>query len=125
MFFESPDLTSQSGWAGIGKLNKHNFQKLVANSPSRTNDALELLLLDDKYIAESMDTGYPEAWGLTFYLLKSKPKEFVKYLDSLRSKPPGKLSGPKERIELFRDCFGEDIAKIDKDYIRFMTRQKL
>ncbi len=125
MFFESPDLTSQNGWGGIGKLNKFNFQKLVANSPSRTSDSLELLLLDDKHIAESMETGYPEAWGVTFYLLKNKPKDFVKYLDGIRAKPPGKLSGPKERIELFRDCFGDDIAKIDKDYIRFMQRQKL
>lgn len=124
MFFESPDLTSPNGWGGIGKLNKYNYQKLAVYLPTRANDSLEQLLLDDKHIAESMDTGYPEAWGLTFYLLKSKPKEFVKYLDGIREKAPGRLSGPKERIELFRDCFGDDIPKIDKDFIRFMQRQK-
>ena len=125
MFFESPDLTSQNGWAGIGKLNKYNFQMLVANSSTRASDLLEKLLADDKYIAESMETGYPEAWGITFYLLKNKPKEFVKYLDGIREMPTGTHSSPKERIELFRGCFGNNLAKIENDYIRFMNKQKL
>ncbi len=126
-FFESPDLTSQNGWGGIGKLNKHNFVNLANYLPERKKDSLEQLLLDDNRLrnGETMASTYAEAWGLTFYLIKSKPKEFVKYLAAIRSNPPGTRSAPKDRIELFRECFGEDLSKVDEKFIKFMQLQKL
>ncbi len=126
-FFETPDLSSQNGWGGIGKLNKHNYVNLANYLPSRTNESLELLLLDDNRLrnGDTMASSYAEAWGLTYYLLKSKPKQFASYLESLRKKPPGSRSNPKERIELFRECFGEDLKKIDRDFIRLMQNQNL
>ena len=126
-FFESPDLMSQNGWGGVGKLNKHNYANLANYLPKRTNDSLELLLLDDSRLrnGETMTSSYAEAWALTFYLIKSKPKDFVKYLNSIREKPPGQRSSPKERIELFRECFGDDLRKIDRDFIRLMQNQNL
>ena len=126
-FFESPDLSSQNGWAGIGKLNKHNYVNLANYLPSRTNESLELLLLDDNRLrnGETMSACYAEAWGLTYYLIKSKSKEFLKYMDKIREKPPGSRSSPKERIEIFRECFGDDLRKIDRDFIRLMQNQKL
>ncbi len=126
-FFETPDLSSQNGWGGIGKLNKHNYVNLLNYFPSRTNESLELLLLDDNRLrnGDTMSSSYAEAWGLTYYLLKSKPKQFASYLESLRKKPPGNRSSPKERIELFRECFGEDLKKIDRDFIRLIQNQNL
>ena len=126
-FFETPDLASQNGWGGVGKLNKHNYTNLANYLPKRSNDSLELLLLDDNRLrnGETMTSSYAEAWGITFYLLKSKPKDFAKYLNSIREKPPGSRSSPKERIELFRECFGEDLRKIDRDFIRLMQNQNL
>ena len=123
-FFESPDLTSQNGWGGVGKLNKHNYMNLANYIPSRSSESLELLLLDDNRLrtAETMSSSYAEAWGLTYYLIKSKPKQFVSYMESIRDKPPGSRASPKERIELFRQCFGEDLSKLDKDFIRFMQK---
>jgi hypothetical protein len=126
-FFESPDLTSQTGWAGIGKLNKHNYVNLANYLPSRSNESLELLLMDDNRLrnGETMSSSYAEAWGLTYYLIKSKSKEFVTYMDKIREKPPGSRSTPKERIELFRACFGNDLRKVDRDFIRLMQNQNL
>ena len=126
-FFESPDLASQNGWGGVGRLNKHNFVNLANYIPKRGADSLESLLLDDSRLrnGETMSSSYAEAWGLTYYLLKSKPKQFVAYMDGIREKPQGSRSSPKDRIELFRQCFGEDLGKIDKDFIRFMQVQKL
>ena len=72
-----------------------------------------------------MSACYAEAWGLTYYLIKSKSKEFLKYMDKIREKPPGSRSSPKERIEIFRECFGDDLRKIDRDFIRLMQNQKL
>ena len=126
-FFETPDLSTPNGWAGIGKLNKHNYMNLANYLPTRTNDSLELLLMDDNRLrkGETMESSYAEAWGLTFYLLKSKPKQFASYLERLRKKQPGSRSSPKERIELFRECFGDDLKKIDRDFIGLMQKQNL
>jgi len=124
MFFESPDLTSQNGWAGVGKPNWHNLRNLSRYLPTRPSDSLSLLLKDDGRLrtGETMTSSYAESWGLTFYLIKTKPKQFATYLKRIRETPPGQSSSSKERIELFQECFGEDIGKIDKDFLRFMQK---
>ena len=123
-FFESPDLSTQNGWGGIGKVNWHNYNVLSRYMPNRTNDSLEMLLLDDGRLrsGETMTNAYAEAWGLTYYLIKSKPKQFVSFIKAIRDKPPGTRSTPKERIELFQKCFGDDLSKLDKDFVRFLQK---
>jgi len=125
-FFESPDLTNQNGWGGIGKINKHNYGNLSKYFLARPADSLEKLLLDDSRLrsGETMSAAYAEAWGLTYYLLKSKPKQFASYMKSIREKTPGQRSTPKERIELFRESFGEDLTKLDRDFVRFMLNAR-
>jgi len=73
---------------------------------------------------ETMSAAYAEAWGLTYYLLKSKPKQFASYMKSIREKVPGQRSTPKERIELFRESFGDDLTKLDRDFVRFMLHAR-
>ena len=123
-FFESPDPKSTNGWGGAGKLNQHNFINFSRYVPQRPINSLESLLLDDGRFraTDTMTSAYAESWSLTYYLIKSKPKQFTSYLKSIREKPPGKRSSPKERIELFQQAFGDDLSKIDKDFIRFMQK---
>jgi hypothetical protein len=123
-FFEAPDLTSQNGWGGIGKVNWHNYQILSRYLPNRNADSLSQLLLEDARLrqGDTLTNAYAEAWGLTYYLIKSKPKQFATYIKSVREKQPGNQSGPKERMELFQRCFGEDIGKLDKDLVRFLQK---
>jgi hypothetical protein len=121
-FFESPDLNTQNGWGGIGKVNWHNFQNLKRYLPVRPKDSLEQLLLDDNRLrsGDTMTNGYAEAWGLTYFLIKSKPKQFAAYIKILRERMPGNQSTPKERIEIFQRCFGDDLGKTDKEFLRFL-----
>jgi hypothetical protein len=67
-----------------------------------------------------MTFGYAEAWGLTYFLIKSKPKQFAAYIKILRERMPGNQSTPKERIEIFQRCFGDDLGKTDKEFMRFL-----
>jgi hypothetical protein len=124
MFFESPDLTNANGWGGIGKVNRFNLNNLGMYLPNRKSDSLEQLLLNDDRLrqGETATASYAEAWGLTFHLLKSKPKQFVEYLSKIRAKAPGQRSSPKERMEMFQDCFGHDLAKVDKDFLLAVKR---
>lgn len=116
-FFETPDLR---GGVAIGKINQHNYRNLLKYAPNRPGDSLTTLLLDDSRLRNSDTTanGYAEAWGLTHFLLQSKPKEFANYIRQLREIPIGVQPAGKERLDLFRDCFGQDINKLDREFAK-------
>lgn len=122
-FFESPDFSSTSGWGGTGKINYYNFNNLRQYLPRRPPDSLEQLLVNDDRMrqAASLTDAYAESWGLTFFLIKKKPKQMAKYLQMLRERSPGNPSDPKERLEDFRSCFGA-IDKLDKEFLLFLKQ---
>jgi hypothetical protein len=121
-FFESPDFSSATGWGGTGKVNWYNLGNLRKYARQRPQDSLMKLLVQDDLLrqGETSAAAYAESWGLTFYLIKRKPKQFVDYLKKLRSRPPGNPSDAKQRLDDFRASFGEDLEKIDKEFIRFI-----
>jgi hypothetical protein len=123
-YFESPDLTSKGGWGGIGKINQHNYSNLVQYLPTRPSESLTLLLSDDNRLrnGETMTQSYAEAWGLTHYLVQTRSKDFVKYLQRVREIPIGTQPSTRERLDMFRSCFGDDLTKIDRDFLRHLQR---
>jgi hypothetical protein len=123
-YFESPDLSSKGGWGGIGKINQHNYKNLGSYIPIRAADSLTLLLTDDNRLrnGDTMTNSYAEAWGLTHFLLQTKSKDMVKYLQLIHETDYGVQASAKDRLELFRSCFGDDLAKIDRDFVRHLQR---
>jgi hypothetical protein len=121
-FFESPDFSSSSGWGGTGKINWFNLNNLRSYARHRPKDSLTKLLVQDDLLrkGETTTNAYAESWGLTFYLIKRKQKQFVEYLKLLHARMPGNPSDAKQRLDDFRACFGEDLDKLDKDFVRFM-----
>jgi len=121
-FFESPDLRSAAGWAGAGKVNPYNLVQLRQYARLRPPDSLRSLLVqDDRFRqADSSTAAYAEGWGLTFYLLKRKPKDYVAYLRKLGERLPGDPSDPQRRLDDFQKAFGDDFEKLDKDFVRFI-----
>jgi hypothetical protein len=69
-----------------------------------------------------MINSYAEAWGLTHFLLQTKSKEMVKYLQLVKETDYGAQPSAKERLDMFRSCFGDDLSKIDRDFIRHLQR---
>jgi len=122
-FFESADTRSSTGWAGAGRVNTYNLQQIRHYFRSRPVDSLTTLLVqDDRFRkGDTSAAAYGESWGLTFYLVKKKPKEFVAYLKKLRDRLPGNPSDSKGRLEDFQDSFGGDLDKLDKEFVRMMT----
>ena len=81
-----------------------------------------LLTQDERFRkGDTSAAAYGECWGLTFYLIKKKPKEFVAYLKKLRERPPGNPSDSKQRLDDFLASFGQDLEKLDKDFVRLMA----
>ncbi|MFM8570562.1 MAG: DUF1570 domain-containing protein [Pirellula sp.] len=122
-FFESADTRSSSGWAGTGRINAYNLQQLRNYFRNRPSDSLTNLLIQDERFrqADTATAAYGESWGLTFYLIKKKPKEFVGYMRKLKERPPGNASDPKQRLADFQASFGQDLEKLDKEFARMMA----
>jgi hypothetical protein len=126
-FFESADTRSSTGWAGTGRINTYNLQQLLVHLRIRPEDSLVSLLTQDERFrkGDTSAAAYGESWGLTYFLIKKKPKEFVAYLKKLRQRKPGNPSDAKQRLEDFQECFGQDLAKIDKDFERMISGLRL
>ena len=65
---------------------------------------------------------YAAAWALNYYLLRVRSEQYVKYLQGLAQLPPLAEPTSEERLAQFERAFGEDLARIDEDFIRYMRR---
>ncbi len=124
MYFESPDFSSTSGWGGIGKLNRYNFAVFRNSFPARQPSSIIKLLQDDSRFHDSAtaSVAYGESWALTYFLMKARSKEFAAYLTELSQRPPLQPTDSKRRMADFRKHFGEDLDKLDREFIKFMSR---
>ncbi|MFN7840378.1 MAG: DUF1570 domain-containing protein [Pirellula sp.] len=115
-FFETP--------AGIGKLNTFNYANLLQTLPGRPQNALATLLVDDSRLrnAETTTIAYAESWGLFHFLVNANPKAMVKYLTLIRKLPIGSPTDSKERLELFQACFGDDLEKLERDFLKHIRK---
>ncbi|MCC6123614.1 MAG: DUF1570 domain-containing protein [Pirellulales bacterium] len=123
LYFETPDLRSAKGWSGIGAVNYLRLDRFQENLRRRPADSLETLISTDKRFRDTK-TGldaYAEAWALTYFLLRQKPKEYIAYLKLLSEKKPLLTDAPEKRIEEFEKIFGSR-RKFDEEFIRYMGR---
>lgn len=121
MFFESPDFKSSRGWS-MGKVNYHNLRGFAQYLPQRGADSLTSLISDDERLlsSETARTAYPESWALTYFLMKTKKVEYSAYLQELATKRPLESDKPRDRVELFKKHFGEDLEQLDQDFIKYI-----
>lgn len=123
MFFEAPDRTSRAGWGSIGKINYHNLNLFRRDLPSRRPDRLTEMITDDTKFqkAATAPQFYPESWALTYYLMKTQSRQYSEYLSALKSLKPLGESTPRERLDLFKQHFG-DPQQLESQYLRYVTR---
>jgi hypothetical protein len=126
MYFETPDLTYGKGWRTIGEINTPRLERFQSYLLRRPADSLETLIADDKRFrgrdAQAALDAYAEAWALNYFLLRMHSKEYETYLKRLAEKEPLVWDEPAERLKEFKACFGSDLATLDAEFIRYMTR---
>lgn len=75
--------------------------------------------------SELTPTDYALAWAMTHYLAMKRVDEFVDYLRSMSQMPPlGPRSGA-DHLAAFRDAFGSDLAKLDREIGSYLSRLKV
>jgi len=124
VYFETPDLQSTQGWRTIGAVNRARLVRFRDYARRRPPDSIETLIATDDRLrggAAALDA-YAEAWALTFYLLRTQPREYVEYLQLLAEKRPLFYDEPQQRVAEFKKIFGDDLDTLDADFRRQMSR---
>jgi len=123
VFFETPDLRSSKGWRGMGEVNRPRLIQFRQYSSRRPADSLESLIRDDARFRDTQQAAdaYAEAWALTYFLIRYRPKQYVAYLKLLSQKKPLLRDSPQGRLEQFRGAFGE-LKQLDADFLRYISR---
>ncbi len=125
-FFESPELNNPSGWRSIGRVNQVNLARWRKYLPNRPQESLLTLLSDDTRYrsAATATSAYAEGWALTYFLIKTRRKEYVQYLQMLSEGKPLVEKTRRERVQMFEEAFDTTLAEIDKAFVAYMRRVK-
>jgi hypothetical protein len=124
IYFETPDLASARGWRNVGSVNQARLAQFLDYAKRRPADSLSTLLGDDKRFRDPKQAlaSYAEAWALTYYLINKHPKLYVSYLSLLSQKKPLIWDDAATRLKEFQGIFGEDLQRLDADFVRYMMR---
>lgn len=124
VYFETPDLTSRSGWRTIGAVNRARLDRFRRYLHGRPGDSLMSLIANDERFRDSRTAldAYAEAWALNYFLIRHRGDEYREYMKLLSTKAPLLRDDPETRLREFRHAFGDDLAELDADFLRYMQR---
>ncbi|MGI9471842.1 MAG: DUF1570 domain-containing protein [Rubripirellula sp.] len=123
-FFESPDRRNPGKWRSIGRVNQVNLMRWHKYFPNRPAESLATLLADDMRYRNggTATAAYAEGWALTYFLIKTKRKEYVAYLRMLSAGKPAVEKTKRQRITEFETAFGMKLVDMDKAFVTYMRR---
>jgi len=126
MYFETPDLDSNSGWRGIGNVNYLRLQRFRKNAASGKSGSLRSLIADDRRLKTPITAvdAYAEAWAWNYFLIRWRTKQYVAYLKNLADKPQLVWDKPVTRLAEFRAAFGDNVQVLEADFVKRMSRLK-
>lgn len=125
MFFETPDLTSKTGWKTVGALNDLRLRQFRDFAIRRRRpDSLATLVQSDARFTDpdQASDAYAESWALSYFLTKTRKDAYVDYLSRIAEKPRLTWDKPAERLADFKAAFGEDLLQLDTEFLRFLKR---
>jgi hypothetical protein len=124
MYFETPDLESRAGWRTVGRPNTARLAQLEDYIRRRrpADSLVKLVSSDARFTqAETAADAYAEAWGLSYFLIKTRRREYLEYLDRLSQKRRLLWDRPEERLAEFEAAFG-DAGTLDRQFVAYVAR---
>jgi len=126
MYFENADVARSSTPRNVGGVNRPRLLQYRGQAGEPAPEAWRELVRDDRRLADA-ETGpaaYPQAWALTFYLVKRRPREFAAYVERMANKPALLRGAPEERLADFQQAFGSDFEALSREIQRFLGQQR-
>jgi len=127
MYFETPDLRNPKGWRTVGKPNPFRLRRFRAFAAGRRKPGSLQSLITDKERFTNAKTGadaYAEAWALTYFLIKTRRKQYETYLNGIAEKPRLIWDSPEQRLKEFQQAFG-NLKQVEGAFLRFMSNRRL
>ena len=127
---EVPDLRHPSGWSpGRPHVNRPRLDQLRRyldrSPPELAIQRIQKMLQDDGLFtaqATALDN-YALAWGVSYYLVRERDKEFAAYLKVLQEKTPLSKDNAEIRLKEFENAFGNDWNAFENGFRNFIRRQ--
>lgn len=124
-YFETPDLRSKTGWRTVGRPNPWRLRQFVDYARARRKaDSLQTLISSDARFQDPeavLDT-YAEAWAFSYFLIKTHRRQYEEYLSLIAARKPLIWATPEERLQAFQSVFGEDLARLDQEFLKYMRQ---
>ncbi len=105
-------------WAGVGKAHDLRLPDWRAIHPP---PRLAPLLRDAGFGHGYRRDVYAESWALVYFLRKTRPREFLAYLDLLRAPCPASTTPADRALEAFRAAFGPDLGPLESAWRRYLS----
>lgn len=123
MFFETPDLQSTTGWAGVGELNPKRMADFHAYIPRRPANSLRTLVASDDRFRDTSTAidAYAESWALTYFLLRRHPQKMVRYMKLMQQLGSFEDYPEEARLKDFEEIFGP-LPSVETEMLRFFSR---
>ena len=126
LFHEVPTIGHRNGWTIEPKVNAGRLIRLKAFFQRRPTDPIRSLILSDKLLKEGVVgdilDNYALAWGLSYYFVQKRPKEFAEYLKRTATKTLLSDDSSEIRLRDFEECFGSDWNKLYADCVVFWAK---
>ncbi len=123
LIHEVADPNKRGGWDIQPKVNVSRLARLKQYFQQQPVDPIQQLISADEPLKEgtvdSVLDHYALAWGLTYYLVQKRPKEFAEYLKKTSAKTMLSDDSPEIRLRDFEACFGGDFDKLLRDCVGF------
>lgn len=124
LYFETPDLRNSRGWQTVGAVNRVRLDRFRQYLTQRPTKSLESLMLDDRRFRDPRQAldAYAEAWALTYFLIHQRPKQYTEFIEAMAAKKALFTVTPEQRLAEFKLAFGNDLARLDTEFLKYMQR---
>lgn len=125
MYFEAPDIRSDKGWRAIGKINPLRYATAMDSLSRYSPGFLREMLTDDSIFRRSDSAGdaYAQAWALTWFLLKTRQKDYIAYAKQFAEKKKLVWDSPEKRLMDVERFFGS-VEKLELDFVRYIQKMR-
>ena len=75
--------------------------------------------------AKTVADAYAESWALSYFLLRTRRKQYASYLKTVSAKPVLRWDTPETRQSDFEAAFGKDWDELDRAFLKYMSRVRV
>ncbi len=124
--FESPGIRNRSlRGSAKDRINHERFGWFQNFSKKRRKQkSLEEFIINDDMFKQATLDAYSQAWALTFFLVETRPRKFARLLKKIAARDPLKVYTGKERLNDFKNVFGDRLVLLEAEFLRFIKRVK-